>query len=121
MVVVADAQHLERNLFLAGQVLELGLPVVVALVVVVARRSQIRSADGVVAGSGRDHHAHVRAAWLGLGIAVSAGVMQWGTHELEMAWSTRTVAGLLGLLGLAGLLGRKRDNTVHHNSTNRVP
>ena len=76
-------------------------PVVVALVVVVARRSQIRSADGVVAGSGRDHHAHVRAAWLGLGIAVSAGVMQWGTHELEMAWSTRTVAGLLGLLGVA--------------------
>jgi ferrous iron transport protein B len=31
VVVVADAQHLERNLFLAGQVLELGLPVVVAL------------------------------------------------------------------------------------------
>jgi ferrous iron transport protein B len=31
IVVVADAQHLERNLFLAGQVLELGLPVVVAL------------------------------------------------------------------------------------------
>jgi ferrous iron transport protein B len=31
VVVVADAQHLERNLFLAGQVLELGLPLVVAL------------------------------------------------------------------------------------------
>jgi ferrous iron transport protein B len=31
VVVVVDAQHLERNLFLAGQVLELGLPVVVAL------------------------------------------------------------------------------------------
>jgi ferrous iron transport protein B len=31
IVVVADAQHLERNLFLASQVLELGLPVVVAL------------------------------------------------------------------------------------------
>jgi len=31
VVVVADAQHLERNLFLASQVLELGLPVVVAL------------------------------------------------------------------------------------------
>ena len=31
IVVVADAQHLERNLFLAGQVLELGRPVVVAL------------------------------------------------------------------------------------------
>jgi ferrous iron transport protein B len=31
VVVVADAQHLERNLFLASQVMELGLPVVVAL------------------------------------------------------------------------------------------
>jgi ferrous iron transport protein B len=31
VVVVADAQHLERNLFLASQVLELGLPTVVAL------------------------------------------------------------------------------------------
>ena len=31
VVVVADAGHLERNLFLAGQLLELGLPVVVAL------------------------------------------------------------------------------------------
>jgi ferrous iron transport protein B len=39
IVVVADAQHLERNLFLAGQVLELGLPVVVALNQVDAARS----------------------------------------------------------------------------------
>src|SRR3954466_3846211 len=31
VVVVADAQNLERNLFLATQVLELGLPAVVAL------------------------------------------------------------------------------------------
>ncbi len=31
VVVVADAQHLERNLFLLSQVLELGLPVVIAL------------------------------------------------------------------------------------------
>ena len=31
VVVVAEAQHLERNLFLASQVLELGVPVVLAL------------------------------------------------------------------------------------------
>ena len=31
VIVVADAQHVERNLFLASQVIELGLPVVVAL------------------------------------------------------------------------------------------
>ncbi len=31
VLVVADAVHLERNLFLAGQVIELGIPVVIAL------------------------------------------------------------------------------------------
>jgi ferrous iron transport protein B len=31
VLVVADSSHLERNLFLAGQVLELGMPVVIAL------------------------------------------------------------------------------------------
>ena len=39
VVVVADAQHLERNLFLTGQVVELGIPVVVAL-------NQIDAAEG---------------------------------------------------------------------------
>ena len=39
VVVVADAQHLERNLFLASQVIELGLPVVIAL-------NQIDAAEG---------------------------------------------------------------------------
>ena len=76
-------------------------PVSVALVVLLVRRGQIHAADAGVEASSRDHHAHVRAAWLGLGIAVSAGVMQWGTHELELAWSTQTVVGLVGLVGLA--------------------
>ncbi|MFW5471950.1 MFS transporter [Knoellia sp. CPCC 206450] len=75
-------------------------PVAVALVVLVVRRGQIRAADAGVEPSSRDHRAHVRAAWLGLGIAVSAGAMQWGTHELELEWSPRTIGGLLGLLGV---------------------
>jgi ferrous iron transport protein B len=42
VVLVMDATNLERNLFLAGQVLELGLPTVVALNLIdVARTSQI--------------------------------------------------------------------------------
>jgi ferrous iron transport protein B len=40
VLVVVDAVHLERNLFLAGQVLELGLPVVVALNQVDAAEAQ---------------------------------------------------------------------------------
>jgi ferrous iron transport protein B len=39
VVVVVDAQHLERNLFLVSQIIELGLPVVVAL-------NQIDAAEG---------------------------------------------------------------------------
>ncbi|CAN7381699.1 MFS transporter [Knoellia sp. LjRoot47] len=77
------------------------VPVALALVVLLVRRGQIRAADAVVEASSRDHRSHVRAAWLGLGIAVSAGVMQWGTHELELAWSPQVVTGLLGLAGVA--------------------
>lgn len=76
------------------------LPVVVALSVLLVRRHQVRGADVGVEASSRDHRAHVRAAWLGLGIAVSAGLMQWGSHELELEWSTKTVIGLLGLVGV---------------------
>ena len=75
-------------------------PVAAALVVLLVRRGQIRAADSRVDASSRDHGSHVRAAWLGLGIAVSAGVMQWGTHELELSWSVQTVAALVGLVGV---------------------
>lgn len=77
------------------------VPVAGALVVLLVRRGQIRAADAGVEASSRDHRTHVRAAWLGLGIAVSAGVMQWGTHELELSWSPQVGAGLVGLVGLA--------------------
>jgi len=75
-------------------------PVVVALTVLLLRRHQIRMSEAGLEPSSRDHRGHVRAAWLGLGIAVSAGVMQWGTHELEFAWSPKTVGALLGLVGV---------------------
>jgi MFS family permease len=75
-------------------------PVAAALVVLLVRRGQIRASDASVEASSRDHGSHVRAAWLGLGIAVSAGVMQWGTHELELTWSVQTVAALVGLVGV---------------------
>ncbi|MEO7269415.1 MAG: MFS transporter [Knoellia sp.] len=75
-------------------------PVAAALVVLLVRRGQIRASDANVDASSRDHGSHVRAAWLGLGIAVSAGVMQWGTHELELTWSVQSVAALVGLVGV---------------------
>lgn len=82
------------------------LPVAVALSVLLVRRHQLRAGDSEVEGSSRDHRAHVRAAWLGLGIAVSAGLMQWGSHELELAWSAKTVIGLLGLAGVVACAPR---------------
>ncbi|WP_406831474.1 MFS transporter [Pedococcus sp. KACC 23699] len=77
------------------------VPVVVALLAVVARHGQIAAADQDVEASSRDHRQHARAAWFGLLIAASAGALQWGTHELEFAWSVQTVTALLGVAGLA--------------------
>ena len=76
-------------------------PVVVAMLAVVARRRQIAAADEGVDASSRDHRQHARAAWLGLLIAASAGALQWGTHELEFAWSPQTGVALVGVAGLA--------------------
>src|SRR5699024_6294289 len=52
----------------------------------------------VVSGKGRS--AHLRAAWLGLALALAAGAMQLGTYELELEWSPRTVLGIVGVVGL---------------------
>ncbi|MEO5983381.1 MAG: MFS transporter [Pedococcus sp.] len=76
-------------------------PVVVALVAVLARSGQIAAADEGVDASSRDHRQHARAAWLGVLIAASAGALQWGTHEPELAWSTKTAVALVGVAGLA--------------------
>ncbi len=76
------------------------VPVAVTMAVLLhaARRvdaSALRTSVGT-----RDHAAHVRAAWAGVGIAVSAGAMQLGTHELELTWSPRTVIATVGLVGV---------------------
>ncbi len=79
------------------------LPVGVALVAVVARRGQIAAADDSVEESGRDRAAHRRVAWYGVLIALAAGALQWGTHELEFQWSAHTVVAVLGVLGIAAV------------------
>ena len=56
--------------------------------------------DHSAAVSGRDHSAHVRAAWYGLGIALSAGALQLGTHELALDASPKTGLALAGLVGV---------------------
>jgi MFS family permease len=74
-------------------------PIAVIAPLLASRRRVISSGEAGPA-AGRDRAAHVRAAWLGLALAVAAGAMQLGTFELEPEWSPQTALGLLGVLGM---------------------
>ena len=77
------------------------VPPILVIAVGLMTRSRLISAAGSTPASSRDRAGHVRVAWLGVGIALAAGALQLGTHELELAWSPKTVVGVLGLVGLA--------------------
>ncbi|MFN2318953.1 MAG: MFS transporter [Dermatophilaceae bacterium] len=74
---------------------------IVVIAVVLMTKSRLIGEAGSARASSRDHAAHVRVAWLGLAIALAAGAVQLGTHELELAWSAKTVVGVVGVLGVA--------------------
>ena len=80
-------------------------PIAVTLGVVSTQRDRITG--GPAANSARPDHAvpadrsgHRRLALLGLGVAVSAGAMQWGSTQLS---ANQAVPVLLTMLGLAGI------------------
>lgn len=75
-------------------------PVVVTMAVLLHAQRRVDRSRLTAAVSSRDHAAHVRAAWAGMGIAVSAGALQYGTHELVPEWSAKTVIALVGLVGV---------------------
>ena len=79
------------------------VPVVVTAGVLLHAQRRVDTAHLRVAASARDHGAHVRAAWAGVGIALAAGALQLGTHELVVEWSPKTALAVAGLLALAGL------------------
>lgn len=74
-------------------------PIVVIAALLVTRSHLLRGSDGDVAST-RGRAAHLRAAWLGLALALAAGAMQIGTYELELVWSPRTLLAVIGLVGL---------------------
>ena len=74
-------------------------PVLLAATAIYRHRSALVATE--VGPASRDRRAHVRAAWLGLAIALGAGGLQWGTHELRLTWSAQTATGLAGLLVVA--------------------
>lgn len=78
-------------------------PVVVTIFALAHARTRVDTSGLDAAVSGRDHSAHVRAAWAGVGVALAAGALQYGTHELVFTWSVKTVVGVLGLLGVAAV------------------
>lgn len=73
---------------------------IIATTLVLMTRSHLIGAAGAATVSSRDHAAHVRVAWLGMGIALAAGAVQLGTHELELVWSAKTGLAVLGVVGL---------------------
>ncbi|MGG5260912.1 MFS transporter [Phycicoccus avicenniae] len=77
------------------------LPVAVTMVVLWHAQKRVDTTRLTAAVSGRDHSAHVRAAWAGLGVALAAGALQYGTHELVFTWSVKTAVALVGLVGVA--------------------
>jgi MFS family permease len=77
------------------------VPPVAVIAIVLMTRSHLIGTAGSATVSSRDHAAHRRVAWLGLAIALAAGAVQLGTHELELEWSPKTALGLAGLVGIA--------------------
>lgn len=75
-------------------------PIVVTLGVLLRAAPRI-SGEHKVAVSGRDHRSHVRAAWFGLGLAVAAGLVQYGSHDPQWRW---TIPGVLALVGVVGVV-----------------
>ncbi len=91
------------------------VPVVVTAGVLLHAQRRVDTSHLRVAASARDHSAHVRAAWAGLGIALAAGALQLGTHELVVEWSPKTalaLAGLVGVLALAPVLLPRGTTTM---------
>lgn len=76
------------------------VPVVVTMGVLLHAQRRVDTSHLRVAASHRDHAAHVKAAWAGVGIALAAGAVQYGTHDLVLQWSPKTVIALAGLVGV---------------------
>lgn len=80
------------------------LPVVVTMVALHRAQGRVDTSGLREAVPSRDHSAHVRAAWAGVGVALAAGALQYGTHELVLTWSLKTVVAVLGLVGVLAVV-----------------
>ena len=76
-------------------------PIAVTFAVVSTQRDRI--GRGSIAGQSEssDRSGHRRLALLGLGVAVSAGAMQWGADQLVPVQALPATVAFLGLVGVA--------------------
>ncbi len=82
------------------------LPVLVTAAALGHARTRVDTSHLRQTVSGRDHSTHVRTAWAGLAVALAAGALQYGTHELHLAWSPKTAVAVVGLVGVAAVAPR---------------
>lgn len=75
-------------------------PVLASIASMAYARSHVGRLSLDVSTSSRDHTAHVKAAWWGLLIALSAGALQLGIHRLDLSLTPKTVIGVVGLAGV---------------------
>lgn len=76
------------------------LPVIVTLASMAYASRHVERLQLHAGESNRDHAAHVKAAWAGLLIALSAGAVQYGIDDLHLEVSAKTIIGLFGAVGL---------------------
>ena len=75
-------------------------PVLLTMAALAHARRRVDHSSLTASVGTRDHRAHVRAAWAGVGIAAAAGAVQYGTHELRLEWSAKTGVAAVGVVGV---------------------
>ena len=76
-------------------------PIAVTIAVVSTQRDRINQGGAVDRSEPSDRSGHRQLALLGLGVAVSAGAMEWGSDKLVPAHALPVALAALGLLGVA--------------------
>jgi len=76
-------------------------PIALTMAVVSTQRDRINQGGAVDRSEPSDRFGHRRLALLGLGVAVSAGAMEWGSDKLVPAHALPVALAALGLLGVA--------------------
>jgi MFS family permease len=82
------------------------LPPIAATALLISARAKDFRQHLQALPSPRDHTEHVRAAWAGIGIAVAAGALQWGTTGLHRELNPHLVGTVLGLVGIVAIAPR---------------